>query len=207
MLQMMRTLKMPRDMRSSHLMPSTMPLRQMAIYTVQLNQDRSAEQAHMPIVLPFHTPCTWGPIIIKAKLGMEDQLRDDDTTMDEYGENEHSRSDTTKGQSTSSPKLSRGNTKRSRTDHTWVPKKAEVVMLTELREVSCDRCWMKVKNVCHESREGKHWMHVWDVLERNCCVRQVAWADSKGCQGKRCQGARGKWYGECWAWEVVDEGI
>jgi len=37
MPQMMRTLKMPRDMRSSHLMTPVMPLRQMAIYMVQPN--------------------------------------------------------------------------------------------------------------------------------------------------------------------------
>jgi len=54
---------------------------------------------------------TWGPIIIKVNLGVEDQLRDKDTTTDDDGKNKHSRSDTTDAPAMSSPKPMRGNMK------------------------------------------------------------------------------------------------
>ena len=112
----------------------------MAVYMVQLNQEGLNTQSWTPIFLSIHMPCTWGPIIIKENLGMEVQLRDEDTTMDE---NECSGSDMINAPATSSPKLMRGNTKKSRTGCTWDPKKAEVIISTEPREVSCNRCWMK----------------------------------------------------------------
>jgi len=73
---------------------------------------------------------------------MEDQPRDEDMTVDEDGKNECSRSDMTTP-TTSSPRLMRGSTKKSRPNSTWFPKKAEVIISTKLREVPCDRCQMK----------------------------------------------------------------
>ena len=84
-----------------------------------------------------------GSIVIKENLGVEDQLRDEDTTVDEDGDNKCGGSNMTDGLVMSSPKPMRGNTKRSRTGHTWVWKKAKVVISTEPREVPCDRCQMK----------------------------------------------------------------
>ena len=71
---------------------------------------------------------------MKENLGMEDQLRDEDMTADEDGENECSGSDVT-APARSSPRPMRGSTNKSRTGCTQVLKKAEVVVSTELREV------------------------------------------------------------------------
>ena len=73
---------------------------------------------------------------------MEDKPRDEDTTTDKDGENEHSGSNMT-ALETSSPRLTRGIPNKSRTSHTQVPKKAEVIISTELREVPCNRCQTK----------------------------------------------------------------
>jgi len=47
-----------------------------------------AEQVQMPVFLSVHTPQTQGPIIIKEKLGVENQPRDKDMTADEDDKNE-----------------------------------------------------------------------------------------------------------------------
>src|SRR5882724_11400678 len=99
-------------------------------------------------------PQTQGPIIIKENLGMEDQPRDEDMTTEEDGENEHSGSNTTTP-ARSSPRLMRGSTKKSRTGHTWVPKKAKVVISTKLREVPCNRCQMKGQECLAQIKGGK----------------------------------------------------
>src|SRR5882724_4393563 len=48
--------------------PAT-PVRQMTVYAVQENEDRSAEQASKPIVMPILTPQMKGQVVIKANLG------------------------------------------------------------------------------------------------------------------------------------------
>jgi len=203
--QMMRTLEMPRDARSSHLMPPAMPPRQMAIYMVQPNQDGSADQAQMPIFLPVHMPRTLGSIVIKVNLGMDDQPRDEDMTADKDGKNKHSRSNMTGAPLMSSPKLSRGNMRKARTGCTQVPKKAEVIASTEPREVPCNRCQTQGQECLLKIKGGKALdMYVGDWTETLMSGRWCGWEE------KCFQGARGKWYGqwgECWELEVVDEGI
>ena len=51
-------------------------------------------------------PHTQGSIVIKVNLGMEDNLRDKDMTMDEDGEDECSESDMTEAPETPGPNLS-----------------------------------------------------------------------------------------------------
>jgi len=113
--QMLRTYETPRGTRSGHLMAPTMPPRKMAIYMVQLNGNRLAEQTRTPISLPVQMPCTWGSIVIKAKLGMEDSPRDKDMTMDEDGEDVCSKSKPTNPPAMPKPTPSKGNMNAPRT--------------------------------------------------------------------------------------------
>ena len=64
-------------------------------------------------------------------------------TADEDGEDEHSESKLTKPPATPKTKPSKGNMKIPRIGQTQVLKKAKVVVLTNPREVPCDRCQMK----------------------------------------------------------------
>ena len=61
---------------------------------------------------------TWEPNVIKENLGIGEQPRDEDMTMDADGKNEHSRSNMTNALAMSSPKPMRDNMKRSRTGRT-----------------------------------------------------------------------------------------
>jgi len=45
------------------------PPRQMTVYAVQENEDRSAEQASTPMVMPVLMPQMKGQVVIKANLG------------------------------------------------------------------------------------------------------------------------------------------
>ena len=107
-----------------------------------------------PILLPIQMPQTWGPIIIKENLGIEDQPTVEDTTANEDGENECSGSVTTTP-ATSSLRLTRGSPNKTRMGHTWVLKKAKVIISTKLREVLCDRCWMKGQECLSQIKGGK----------------------------------------------------
>jgi len=52
----------------SHLEPMTLP-RHMTVYTVQPNQDVSAEQASMPVLMAMQMPQMTGHVVIKANQG------------------------------------------------------------------------------------------------------------------------------------------
>jgi len=78
--------------------PGTPP-RQMTIYAVQENLDRSAKQASMPVVMPILMPQMKGQVIIKANLGQGESPREEDTTADEDGEREASKPNKLKGTS------------------------------------------------------------------------------------------------------------
>src|SRR5882724_3942746 len=69
--------------------PAT-PARQMTVYVVQENEDRSAEQASTPMVMPVLTPRMKGQVIVKANLGRGESPREEETTTDEDGEREMS---------------------------------------------------------------------------------------------------------------------
>jgi len=65
-------------------------------------------------------------------------------TVDEDGESQREEtSDVSEHLATPKAKPLRGNMKILRTGQTWVPKKAEVIVLTKLRAVPCNRCQMK----------------------------------------------------------------
>jgi len=132
MPQMLRMHEMPRSRRSGHSIPSTIPPRQMAVYMVQPNQDRSAEQSKTLIVLLVHTPCTQGPIIIKANLGKEATLRDQETTTEGDVESKLT-------ELLSMPKAQKAK-KAPATRQQGVPKNATMVVLTKLRLRPCDQC-------------------------------------------------------------------
>ena len=68
--------------------PMTPPQRQMTVYMVHLNQDGSAEQASMLVLMPVMMPQMKGWVVIKANLGQGESLREEDTTADEDGERE-----------------------------------------------------------------------------------------------------------------------
>jgi len=93
------------------------------------------------------TPQMRGPIVLKATLGRGHSLREEETTVGEDGEDdredERSDSDVTEPPATFKPNPSRGNMKTSITGRTRVPKRAEVIVSTEPREVPCDRCLTK----------------------------------------------------------------
>src|SRR5882724_490804 len=71
-------------------MDPTTPARQMTVYTVQENEDGSAEQASSPMVMPVLTPQMKGQVVIKANLGRGESPREEETTADEDGEKEMS---------------------------------------------------------------------------------------------------------------------
>src|SRR5882724_6237664 len=65
--------------------------RQMTVYAVQENQDVSADQASMLIVMPVLVPQMKGQVIIKANLGQGETMREEETTADKDGEREVSK--------------------------------------------------------------------------------------------------------------------
>jgi len=83
-----QTLKVPTNMRDSPALPPMMPLREMRVYAVQLNQDRSVQQPRMPQMIPMAMLQIQGLIILKAILGRGDSLREEDITADEDGEDD-----------------------------------------------------------------------------------------------------------------------
>jgi len=62
------------------------PPRQMAIYTVQENEDGSAEQASMLVVHAHLDASDEGLGVIKANIGRGESPREDETTTDKDGE-------------------------------------------------------------------------------------------------------------------------
>jgi len=69
--------------------PATPP-RQMTVYVVQENEEISAEQVSVPVVMPILTPQMKGRVIIKANLGRGESPREEETTADKDGEREMS---------------------------------------------------------------------------------------------------------------------
>jgi len=59
------------------------PPRQMVVYMVQLDQDRSAEQARTLVLMPILMPQIKIQVVIKANRGQGESLREQDTTADD----------------------------------------------------------------------------------------------------------------------------
>jgi len=70
---------------------------------------------------------------IKENLGEQDSPREEETTPNEVGESEVSKGSTTPAAKTPRGKPRKGGKK-------GVPKRAEVIVLAELRTIKCDRC-------------------------------------------------------------------
>ena len=65
-----------------------MPPRQMTVYTVQLNQDGSAEQASTLVLMPVQMPQMTGCVVIKVNQGQGESPMEEEMTADEDGERE-----------------------------------------------------------------------------------------------------------------------
>src|SRR5882724_3147877 len=64
------------------------PPRQMTVYTVQPNQDGSAEQASALVIMAVQTPQMTGSVVIKANWGEGESSREEEMTVEEDGERE-----------------------------------------------------------------------------------------------------------------------
>ena len=76
MAQTMKTGPAEENRGHPHVGPATPP-RQMTVYVVQENEEISAEQVSVPVVMPILTPQMKGRVIIKANLGRGESLREE----------------------------------------------------------------------------------------------------------------------------------
>jgi len=107
----------------------------MTVYTVQPNQDGSAEQASMPVVIPVLIPRMQGQVISKANQGRGASLREEEMTTDEVRAREVS-----EASEAPMPKQRQMKAKGKplTTRQAWVPKGAKVIISADARTMPCD---------------------------------------------------------------------